>query len=312
MTSDRRAAYRAFVADNAARQGADGYLFEAPRCRFALEPSDELVAPPGLRLRREGEAAIVELEGGGRLPISGIGFDKVRAVFSALPCRYSRLVLELGPQCDSFVEQAFSRVLFAPAAVAALEIDLPGLEIVRFPGSPYEIVRPYWRNSVAVRRPRGPNARKPRNMLRENSPLAAVERAHHQRFICGLLFGDDIRENAAIRRRRGAMTAGDYLSCLAAERTYFPDRTCSLLRAAEVDPLAVRRKREVRFFNCVVRQPNGFTASNLPQPDVRRARMIGDERKRTSVGRNRRRVLTATITRESCRDRTRRLRDGGC
>jgi hypothetical protein len=152
MTSDRRAAYRAFVADNAARQGADGYLFEAPRCRFALEPSDELVAPPGLRLRREAEAAIVELEGGGRLPISGIGFDKVRAVFSALPCRYSRLVLELGPQCDSFVEQAFSRVLFAPAAVAALEIDLPGLEIVRFPGSPYEIVRPYWRNSVAVRR----------------------------------------------------------------------------------------------------------------------------------------------------------------
>lgn len=152
MTSDRSAAYRAFVTDNAARQDADGYLFDTPRCRFALEPSDELVAPPGVRLRNEADTTIVELESGASLPIRGVGFDKVRAVFAALPCRYSRLVLELGPQCDSFIEQAFSRVLFAPAAVAALELELPGLEIVRFPGSPYEIVRPYWRNSAAVRR----------------------------------------------------------------------------------------------------------------------------------------------------------------
>ena len=152
MTSDRFAAYRAFAENSALPAAADGYLFDTPRCRFKLEPSDELVAAPGTTVARSGQGASIELASGGRLAITGIAFDKVRAVFAALPCRYSRLVLELGAQCETFIEQAFSRVLFAPAAVAELEIELPGLEIVRFPGSPYEIVRAYWRNSVAVRR----------------------------------------------------------------------------------------------------------------------------------------------------------------
>ncbi len=151
MTVSRQAAYRAFVEDSALRDAGDGYLFDTPRCRFTLEPGDELVAAPGATLSRTAEGALIELASGGRLPIVGVGFDKLRAVFAALPCRYSRLVVELGAQSDSFVEQAFSRVLFAPAAVAQLEVELPGLEIVRFPGSPYEIVRAYWRNSVAVR-----------------------------------------------------------------------------------------------------------------------------------------------------------------
>jgi hypothetical protein len=54
------------------------------------------------------------------------------------------------------------------------------------------------------------------------------------------------------------MTASN-LSCLSAERTHLPDRACSLLKPAEVDALAVRREREIRFFDCVVTQPNGFT-----------------------------------------------------
>lgn len=152
MSSERHAAYRAFVEDSALKDAADGYLFDTPRCRFALEPSDELVAPPGTRIVRAGDEAVVELKSGGRLTIAGIGFEAVRAVFAALPCRYSRLVLELGQKCQSFIDQAFSRVLFAPAAVAQLEVDQPGAELVRFPGSPYEIVRAYWKNSVAVRR----------------------------------------------------------------------------------------------------------------------------------------------------------------
>ncbi len=151
MSSDRAAAYRAFVRDSASRDAGDGYLFDTPRCRFALEPSDELVAAPGARVVPAGAGAVIELKSGGRLPIAGIGFEKVRAAFAALPCRYSRLVVELGPECESFVAQAFSRVVFAPAAVAELEVTLPGAEIVRFPGSPYEIVREYWRNSGAVR-----------------------------------------------------------------------------------------------------------------------------------------------------------------
>lgn len=152
MSSERLAAYRAFVEASAAETKDDGYLFDTPRCRFELEPSDELVAAPGARLAREGERTLVQLPSGAALPIVGIEPERLRATWAALPCRYSRVALELGPATRSFVEQCFSRVLFAPAAVAELEVELPALEIVRFPGSPYEVVRSYWRNCIAVRR----------------------------------------------------------------------------------------------------------------------------------------------------------------
>lgn len=151
MSDVRLTAYRAFV-DAAARANADdGYLFDAPRCRFAAEPSDELVAPPGTQVLRDGDVAVVQLANGARLPITGVAPEKVRRVFTELPYRYSRLVIELGPAAQTFMEQAFSRVVFAPGAVAQLEVDLPCAEVVRFPGSPYEVVRSYWRNCIAVR-----------------------------------------------------------------------------------------------------------------------------------------------------------------
>jgi hypothetical protein len=152
MTGERHDDYRRFVDSAARAQSEDGYLFDAPRCRFLPEASDELVAAPGAELVRTAEGAAVKLPGGARLPISGIDFDKLRSVFAQLPCSYSRLTIELGPQTASFIEQAFSRVVFAPAAIAELEAELPSLEIVRFPGSPYEVVRAYWRNQCAVRR----------------------------------------------------------------------------------------------------------------------------------------------------------------
>jgi hypothetical protein len=148
MTSERLAAYQAFVQNSASRDAADGYLFDTPRCRFTLEPSDELVAAPGARV----VGTLIELPNGARLPMVGLEPPALRAAFGALPCSYSRLTLELGGDAPSFVEQAFSRVVFAPAAVLALEQAVAGAELVRFPGSPYEIVRSYWRNSAAVRR----------------------------------------------------------------------------------------------------------------------------------------------------------------
>jgi len=152
MSSDRLTAYRAFVDERAARETGDGYLFDTPRCRFALEPSDELVAAPGARVVTGPGGTQIELPNGARLPVTGIEPAKLRAALGRLPCRYSRLTLELGPDAPSFVEQTFSRVVFAPSAVAQLELEVPGLEIVRFPGSPYEIVRAYWQNCAAVRR----------------------------------------------------------------------------------------------------------------------------------------------------------------
>jgi hypothetical protein len=152
MTRDRHDAYRQFVDAATRTPSDDGYLFDTPRCRFTPEASDELVAPAGAQVVRTAAGALVQLPGGGRLPLVGFDFEKLRAVFAQLPCRYSRLTIELGTQTASFIEQAFSRVVFAPTAIAELEIALPAVEIVRFPGSPYEVVRSYWRNSCAVRR----------------------------------------------------------------------------------------------------------------------------------------------------------------
>src|ERR1041384_1221578 len=129
----RHEQYRAFVEAAARAPNDEGYLFEAPRCRFVPEPGDELQAPPGVDLAPSPDGAVVLLPGGARLPVSGIGFEKLRRAFALLPCRLARLTIELGADTPSFVEQTFSRVLFAPAAVAALEAQLPALEIVRFP-----------------------------------------------------------------------------------------------------------------------------------------------------------------------------------
>ncbi len=158
MTRDSLEAYRSFVgASVRAREQSrdpedDGYLFDEPRCRFRPEPSDELVAPAGAEVVRTPDGVGVQLPGGARLQLVGCDFDRVRKLFAQLPCSYSRLTIELGDATDSFMQQAFSRVLFAPAAVAELETQLSAVEIVRFPGSPYEVVRPYWQNSIAVRR----------------------------------------------------------------------------------------------------------------------------------------------------------------
>jgi hypothetical protein len=152
MTQARQEAYRTFVETSLRSRSDDGYLFDTPRCRFRPEASDELVAAPGAEVVRSGNDFAVQLPGGARLPLTGFTFEKLRAVFAQFPCSYSRLTIELGNATESFVEQAFAKVLFAPRAVAALETELPNVELVRFPGSPYEVVRSYWRNSCAVRR----------------------------------------------------------------------------------------------------------------------------------------------------------------
>lgn len=152
MSSERLAAYRSFVAAHDVLSRGEGYLFDVPRCRFELEPGDELVLAPGARVQRVGEQVAVQLPGGASLPLAGIPLENLRSSLASLPCTYSRLTLELGPLTPSFIEQAFSKVLFAPRAVAELELEVPSLELVRFPGSPYEVVRSYWRNAGAVRR----------------------------------------------------------------------------------------------------------------------------------------------------------------
>jgi Fic/DOC family len=148
MTSAVDEEYRAFVESAPAQ--ADGYLFDTPRCRFWPEPADELLAAPGAQARAREGVVFIELPGGARLELGGLDLATVERALRLLPCRYARLVLELGAQAPVFIERTFSRVVFAPSAVAELELRQPSAELARFPGSPYELVRAYWRNSCAV------------------------------------------------------------------------------------------------------------------------------------------------------------------
>jgi hypothetical protein len=149
MSDALRQQYEAFVA--ASPSSDDGYLFDAPRCRFWPEPADELVALPGIEAVATPTGVALVAPGGVRLAVLGFEAKALQRLLALLPCSYARLVLELGPRSSSFIEQTFSRVLFAPSAVAELELVQPACEIVRFPGSPYEVVRSYWRNLCAVR-----------------------------------------------------------------------------------------------------------------------------------------------------------------
>src|SRR6187402_2499548 len=108
------AQYRAFVASSPLSD--DGYLFDTPRCRFSPEPTDLLAAPPGTRALATPAGPCIELPGAGQLVFSGLALEDLRAALAALPCTHSQLSLRLGAAAANFVEQAFSRVLFAPAA----------------------------------------------------------------------------------------------------------------------------------------------------------------------------------------------------
>jgi hypothetical protein len=52
---------------------------------------------------------------------------------------------------DAVLEVAFGKLIFAPVSLFAAERAVSGIEITRFPGSPYEIGRSYWLNMGAVR-----------------------------------------------------------------------------------------------------------------------------------------------------------------
>jgi hypothetical protein len=150
MSDARYEAYRRFV--QASPEADDGYLFDAPRARFLPEPGDALVLMPGATLSGAEHEAKVLLPGGQELSFPGVSRERLSAALGTLPGSYGSFTAKLGPATPAFMAQAFSRILFTPRAVLELEQQLPSLEIVRFPGSPYEVVRAYWRNMLAVRR----------------------------------------------------------------------------------------------------------------------------------------------------------------
>jgi hypothetical protein len=145
----------------ASRAAGAAYAFEAPEVRFTWAETDLLVserdvrvsptaeglrltsprAPAGLLIENLGEA---ERDTVARLLQS---FDGQRAL---APIR-----AELTPASSDVLERllraAFGKLIFAPLAILEAERRISGVEITRFPGSPYEIARPFWRNMGALR-----------------------------------------------------------------------------------------------------------------------------------------------------------------
>jgi hypothetical protein len=134
------------------------YLRSDARVRFEPRDADVLVALPGVSVA--GTPGGAELGGGALprpLPLAGVNETAARRFFALLDgeatlgqaCRAAPLDTK---QREAVLAATFGIALFAPFAVAELERAVSGIEIVRFPGAPYEIERPYWENMAAVRR----------------------------------------------------------------------------------------------------------------------------------------------------------------
>ncbi len=149
------ALYERFLRE--APDSGDDYLRTEARVRFVPRDDDVLVAPPGLTLSATPAGAALSAPALPRaIVVPGVAHDSVRAFVAALDgtatLAAARDVARLERDAESrLLAATFGIALFAPHAVTALERAVSGAEIVRFPGAPYEIVRPYWANMAAVR-----------------------------------------------------------------------------------------------------------------------------------------------------------------
>lgn len=137
---------------------AQDYLFEQPAVRFEPRTDDVLLADPTLRAEdRDQLTVLVSARASATLPLPGVPVPSAQRLLASCDGRLTlgelraRHVTEQR-ELDILLQHGFGKVLFAPLALSALERALSGVEITRFPGSPYEIGRTYWSNMAAVRR----------------------------------------------------------------------------------------------------------------------------------------------------------------
>jgi hypothetical protein len=132
------------------------YLYSQACVRLRPHDDDELVVPSELSVEQAGDAVNVRIAGQQHaVSIPGLTRRDVAAVVVAL--RSSPTVVELpfasgvsAEACERVLAIGFGRFIFAPKGLAHLESTCSAAEIVRFPGSPYEIVRNYWINAGAL------------------------------------------------------------------------------------------------------------------------------------------------------------------
>lgn len=122
--------------------------------RFELRGDDVLAVPPSTGVD-EGPAGtfLRSTASGASVPLTFVSPVDARAILAAIDGTRSVTALRAtfpGPTVDAFLGASFGKVVFAPFAVVELERRLSASEIVRYPGSPYEVVRPYWENMIDV------------------------------------------------------------------------------------------------------------------------------------------------------------------
>jgi hypothetical protein len=135
----------------------DAYLYTDARVRFDARDDDVLVAAPGLSVSPLGTGTLLEapmLERGIEVPDSPS--ELVARFIAALDGERTLAKARISAgitndEARALLDQAFGIVLFSPLAIALLERAVPSAEIVRFPGSPYEIPRNYWQNMASIR-----------------------------------------------------------------------------------------------------------------------------------------------------------------
>jgi hypothetical protein len=137
---------------------SDGYLFSKEVVRFDLRPGDVLAVPAQLQLATNG--GNVRLSAGAvytDVPTSQATLKQCKQMVSLMNGERTLEQIRQQPGVASAAVEALLRnalgiVIFAPFAVTELERRLSGIEIVRFPCAPYEIVRSYWENQIDVAR----------------------------------------------------------------------------------------------------------------------------------------------------------------
>ena len=135
----------------------DDYLFAEARARFEPREEDVLRVLPDLRVRRTRHGVeIASLSLGGGIAIPGLHGARAEQLLTLIDGTrsYGELAALAGkdrPWFERLAHSALGRLLFAPEAVAALEARVSGAELVRFVGTPYELVRAYWQNMGDVR-----------------------------------------------------------------------------------------------------------------------------------------------------------------
>jgi hypothetical protein len=148
-------AYDRWLAEQA--RDRDDYLFASAKARFRAEDADVLIAPRDLAVHvRNNALELASPSLGGGVAIQGVARPALERVGALIDGQRTLSELRTAAGQDRaalerVVAQALGLLVFAPAALAALEAELSGTELVRFPGVPYEIVRAYWQNMIAVR-----------------------------------------------------------------------------------------------------------------------------------------------------------------